>query len=79
MLVYRVLYFPELFTVWVILWKVKRKISKTVLSSHSEIVFVPMTQAEMAQKVLAVWVVLETAVLNVEIMVGSASMEQDCR
>ena len=79
MLVYRVLYFPELFTVWVILWKVKRKISKTVLSSHSEIVFVPMSQAEMAQKVLAVWVVLETAVLNVEIMVGSASMEQDCR
>ena len=39
----------------------------------------PMIQAEMAQKVLAVWAVLETAVLNVEIMVGSASMEQDCR
>ena len=79
MLVYRVLYFQKLFTVWDILWKVKRKISKTVLISHSEIVIVPMIQAEMAQKVYAVWVVLETAVLNVEIMVGSASMEQDCR
>ena len=57
----------------------KENIKNSTISSHSEIVFVPMTQAEMAQKVLAVWVVLETAVLNVEIMVGSASMEQDCR
>lgn len=79
MLVYRVLYFPKLFTVWDILRKVNRKISKTVLISHSEIVFVPMIQAEMAQKVFAVWAVLEMAVLNVVLMVGSASMEQDCR
>ena len=44
-----------------------------------EIAFVLMFRVEMAQKVFVVWVVLVTVVLNVEIMVGSAPMELDCR
>ena len=44
-----------------------------------EIAFVLMFRVEMAQKVFVVWVVLVTVRLNVEIMVGSAPMELDCR
>ena len=44
-----------------------------------EIAFVLMFRVETAQKVFVVWVVLVTVVLNVEIMVGSAPMELDCR
>ena len=44
-----------------------------------EIAFVLKFRVEMAQKVFVVWVVLVTVVLNVEIMVGSAPMELDCR
>ena len=36
-------------------------------------------QEKMAQKVLAVLDALETKMLNVDIMVGSVPMEQDCR
>ena len=38
-----------------------------------------MLRVETAQKVFVVWVVLVTVELNVEVMVGSASMELDCR
>ena len=38
-----------------------------------------MFREETAQKVFVIWVVLVTVVLNVEVMVGSASMELDCR
>ena len=44
-----------------------------------EIAFVLMFLVETAPKVFVVWVVLVTVVLNVEIMVGSAPMELDCR